>query len=99
MAGLFARHGKSSSALPYKFVRQRTSRDNNQGATFFRAWGNTLTQKENKMSKILSTAIVAGFLFGITAPAFAADPPKTKAECKKLTDMKWDSATKTCVKK
>ena len=35
------------------------------------------------MSKILSTAIVAGLLFGITAPAFAADPPKTKAECAK----------------
>lgn len=51
------------------------------------------------MSKILSTAIVAGLLFGATAPAFAADPPKTKAECKKLTDMKWDSATKACVKK
>jgi hypothetical protein len=51
------------------------------------------------MSKILSTAIVAGLLFGITAPAFAADAPKTKAECKKLTDMKWDATTKTCVKK
>ena len=47
----------------------------------------------------LSTAIVAGLLFGVTAPAFAADPPKTKAECKKLTDMKWDSTTKACVKK
>ena len=53
----------------------------------------------NKMSKILSTAIVAGILFSITAPAFAADAPKTKAECKKLTDMKWDATTKTCVKK
>ena len=51
------------------------------------------------MSKILNTAIVAGFLFGITAPAFAADAPKTKAECAKMTDMKWDSATKACVKK
>jgi hypothetical protein len=53
----------------------------------------------DQLSKILSAAIVAGLLFGITAPAFAADPPKTKAECKKLTDMKWDSATKACVKK
>jgi len=53
----------------------------------------------NTMSKVLSTAIVAGLLFGIAAPVFAADAPKTKAECKKLTDMKWDSATKTCVKK
>jgi hypothetical protein len=52
------------------------------------------------MSKIISTAMVAGFLFAISAPAFAADnPPKTKAECAKLSDMKWDSKTKTCVKK
>ena len=51
------------------------------------------------MSKILSTAVVAGLLFALTAPAFAADAPKTKAECEKLTDMKWDSKTKTCVKK
>ena len=47
----------------------------------------------------LYTAIVAGLLFGITAPAFAADAPKTEAECKKMTDMKWDTATKACVKK
>ena len=51
------------------------------------------------MSKILSTVIVAGLLFAVTAPAFAADAPKTKAECQKLTDMKWDAKTKTCVKK
>jgi ABC-type proline/glycine betaine transport system substrate-binding protein len=51
------------------------------------------------MSKILSTAIAVGVLFACTAPAFAADAPKTKAECEKLTDMKWDSKTKTCVKK
>ena len=51
------------------------------------------------MSKILSTAIVAGLLFSIAAPALAADAPKTKAECKKLTDMKWDATTKACVKK
>jgi hypothetical protein len=56
-------------------------------------------RRRTKMSKILSTAIVAGLLFGVTAPAFAADAPKTKAECKKLTDMKWDSTTKACVKK
>jgi hypothetical protein len=51
------------------------------------------------MSKILSTAVVGGLLFALAAPAFAADAPKTKAECEKLTDMKWDSKTKTCVKK
>ena len=51
------------------------------------------------MSKVLSTAIAVGLLFAVTAPVFAADAPKTKAECDKLTDMKWDSNTKTCVKK
>jgi hypothetical protein len=38
-------------------------------------------------------------LFGVAAPAFAADPPKTKADCEKMTDMKWDAAKKVCVKK
>jgi hypothetical protein len=51
------------------------------------------------MSKILCSAIAASLLVVVTAPAFAADPPKTKAECAKLTDMKWDAKTKTCVKK
>jgi hypothetical protein len=76
-------------------------------------------------AKIVSSAIIAGLLFAVTAPAFAADAPatpappatkeapatppapkvdaaaapKTKADCKKLTDMKWDKTTKTCVKK
>jgi ABC-type proline/glycine betaine transport system substrate-binding protein len=51
------------------------------------------------MSKALRIAIITGILSAVAAPAFAADPPKTKAECVKLTDMKWDSKTKTCVKK
>ncbi len=49
-------------------------------------------------TKVVSTALVAGLLVAITAPAFA-EPPKTKAECTKTTDMKWDAKTKTCVKK
>jgi hypothetical protein len=51
------------------------------------------------MSKILSAAIVAGLLCAFAAPAFAADAPKTKAECEKMKDMKWDDAAKACVKK
>ncbi len=51
------------------------------------------------MSKTLSTAIIAGLIFVVMAPAFAADAPKTRAECEKLTDMTWDAKTKTCVKK
>ncbi len=51
------------------------------------------------MSKVLSSAIVAILLVATTAPAFAADAPKTKAECEKMKDMKWDDAKKECVKK
>jgi hypothetical protein len=52
-------------------------------------------------AKILSTAIVADLLLAITTPAFAAEPatPTTKADCEKMKDMKWDDASKTCVKK
>ena len=35
------------------------------------------------MSKILTTAIIAGLLFGVTAPAFAADPPKNRERVRK----------------
>jgi hypothetical protein len=51
------------------------------------------------MSKMLSTALVAGLLLGIAAAAFAADPPKTMKECAKQSDMRWDAATRACVKK
>jgi len=50
-------------------------------------------------ARILSTAIIAGLLLAVSAPAFAADAPKTKADCGKMKDMKWDDATKACVKK
>ena len=50
--------------------------------------------------KIVSTAILAGLLFGFAAPiAQAKSAPKTKAECEKMTNMKWDDATSKCVKK
>ena len=56
--------------------------------------------REKKMSlKVLSSAIVAALLVTATAPAFAADAPKTKADCEKAKDMKWDDAKKACVKK
>jgi len=51
------------------------------------------------MSNVLRVAIITAILSAVTAPTLAADPPKTKAECAKLSDMKWDSKTKTCVKK
>ncbi len=53
------------------------------------------------LSKIISSVILAGFLIAVSAPiaAYAQDAPKTKEECEKTKDMKWDEATKTCVKK
>jgi ABC-type Fe2+-enterobactin transport system substrate-binding protein len=53
------------------------------------------------LSKILTSAVVAGVLMVAAAPivAYAADAPKDKASCEKVTGMKWDATTKTCVKK
>ena len=52
------------------------------------------------LSKIVSAAVIAGVLLSVSAPiAFAGDAPKTKKECEKAAGMKWDAATKTCVKK
>lgn len=53
------------------------------------------------MIKPVSLAVIAGFLMAGLAPAMAADQPAptTKSACKKLSDMKWDATTKTCVKK
>ena len=54
------------------------------------------------LSKIIGAAALASFLFTLSAPivAYADDAaPKTKAECKKAKDMKWDATTKACVKK
>ena len=48
---------------------------------------------------LITIAVFAALLLIFTDPAFAADAPKTKAECEKMKDMKWDDATKACVKK
>ena len=50
--------------------------------------------------KIVSTVILAGLLIGLAAPiAQAKSAPKTKAECEKLANMKWDDTSSKCVKK
>jgi hypothetical protein len=54
------------------------------------------------LSKMLNCTLMTGLLltFAVPVAAYADDAvPKTKAECKKKADMKWDTATKTCVKK
>ena len=50
-------------------------------------------------AKVVSPAIIGGLLVASMASALAAGPPKTKAQCEKLTDMQWDAKTKKCVKK
>jgi hypothetical protein len=49
------------------------------------------------MTKILSSAIVAGLLLSVSAPVAFAAEPKTKAACEKAK-MKWDADTKKCTK-
>jgi hypothetical protein len=52
------------------------------------------------ISKLLGSVVAAGLILSVAAPmANAADAPKTKAECAKMKDMKWDASSKTCVKK
>jgi hypothetical protein len=63
----------AGSLRPFCLVRRRaSSRPSHQALV--------MVQGEESMSKILSTAVVAGLQFAITAPAFAADTPKTKAD-------------------
>ena len=51
--------------------------------------------------KLMTTAILAAVAFGAVAPgiAVAKGVPKTKAECEKISTMKWDDAGSKCVKK
>jgi hypothetical protein len=51
--------------------------------------------------KLLSSAVLAGILLSVSAPvvSYAANTPKTKAECEKAKDMKWDDSSSKCVKK
>jgi hypothetical protein len=58
--------------------------------------------RSDMLSKSMNYAVITGLLVALAAPvaAYADDAaPKTKAECLKKPDMKWDKATKTCVKK
>jgi hypothetical protein len=115
MAGFFASRAKKFPCASIQIRKAADISRQQAGRNVRSGWGNNPRLAGNTMTKILSTAIVAALLFGITAPAFAADAPpaptppaakadaaaapKTKADCNKLTDMKWDKKTKTCVKK
>ncbi len=47
------------------------------------------------MKTFVSVIVALGLAIGATAPAFAADAPKTKAACEKAK-MKWDDTAKKC---
>lgn len=51
--------------------------------------------------KLMTSAILAAIAVGAIAPsiAMAKSVPKTKADCEKVSTMKWDDATSKCVKK
>jgi hypothetical protein len=66
----------------------------------YRAIGSTMEEINYMLSKITSGLVIASVLFAVSAPAvFAATTPKTKAECNKTKNMKWDASTKKCVNK
>ena len=48
--------------------------------------------------RIVSVAIISGILLAAAAPVFAADEPKTKADCDKAKGT-WDDATSKCTVK
>jgi ABC-type proline/glycine betaine transport system substrate-binding protein len=47
------------------------------------------------MKSLVTMILALGLAVAFTAPAFAADAPKTKEACEKAK-MKWDTATKKC---
>ena len=49
------------------------------------------------MKTLVSVIVALGLAVGAAAHAFAADAPKTKADCEKAK-MKWDDTAKKCSK-
>jgi ABC-type proline/glycine betaine transport system substrate-binding protein len=49
------------------------------------------------MKTLVSVVVALGLAAGMAAPAFAADAPKSKADCVKA-HMKWDDTGKKCSK-
>jgi hypothetical protein len=47
--------------------------------------------------KVLASILALSLVVAFTAPAFAAEPPKTEAACKKA-GMHWDATAKKCSK-
>ena len=55
----------------------------------------------SKPMKIILSAIALTFAVALATPVLAQtkDAPKTKADCTKAKDMKWDDKAGKCVKK
>jgi hypothetical protein len=55
----------------------------------------------SKLMKIMLSALALTFTVAFAAPVFAQtkEAPKTKADCTKAKDMKWDDKAGKCVKK
>jgi hypothetical protein len=49
------------------------------------------------MKYLVSMIVALGLAVGFAGATFAADAPKTKADCEK-SKMKWDDTAKTCSK-
>ncbi|HLN28407.1 MAG: hypothetical protein ACLQF1_21190 [Methyloceanibacter sp.] len=49
------------------------------------------------MKKFVTMIVALGLATAFAAPTFAAEPPKTKADCEKAK-MKWDDTAKKCTK-
>ena len=51
--------------------------------------------------KLMTAAILSAIAVGAVAPtiAMAKSAPKNKADCEKVSTMKWDDASSKCVKK
>jgi hypothetical protein len=93
----------AGTPFPYESVCRRPSAGKDRSAGCLPGDHETPKTADGviRMSKkILSAAILAGLLVGLAAPlAQAKSEPKTKAECEKITGMKWDDSTSKCVKK
>jgi hypothetical protein len=66
------------------------------------ARANLIAQKTREVlimsTRFLNIAIISGLLLATAVPAFAADEPKTKADCDKAKG-KWDDKTSKCTVK
>jgi hypothetical protein len=59
--------------------------------------GVKFNRRRYPMKNVVSVIVAIGLAVGFAGAAFAADAPKTKADCEKAK-MKWDDTAKKCSK-